>query len=162
MSSHFSFGTIQSFMLDPGSPPDPSLRSALIDGLIGLHQARWRRRGEAGVLHDPVTCAFHREIVERFHGARLLRLFGLEVGADGAMAAVFYGFARGSVTHAYLTGFDPSLERLSIGSLLVAEAIEMAVGEGQRTFDFLRGGEPHKYRWGAVDHPTFRCVIRRR
>lgn len=150
--------------LEAASPADATLRRTLIEGLFSLHQARWRKRGEAGVLHDPATCAFHREIAERFDRAGLLRLFALEVGpaAGGTLAGVFYGFARGPVTYAYLTGFDPALEHLSVGSLLVAEAIEMAVCEGRRTFDFLRGGEPHKYRWGAIDHPTFRCQIRRR
>lgn len=70
--------------------------------------------------------------------------------------------SRGAVSYAYPRGFDPALEQLSVGSLLVAEALAMAVSEGRRTFDFLRGGEPHKYRWGAVDHPTFRRLIRRR
>ncbi|HEY8922726.1 MAG TPA: GNAT family N-acetyltransferase [Polyangia bacterium] len=150
--------------IDAGSPSNSTTPGTLIEGLMALHQARWRKRGEAGVLHDPVTQSFHREVVERFDRARLLRLFGLEVdaGTGGGLAGVFYGFARGDVSYAYLTGFDPALEQLSIGSLLVAEALETAVSERRRTFDFLRGGEPHKYRWGAIDHLNFRCLIHRR
>ena|SRR5438105_11909593 len=58
----------------------------------------------------------------------------------------------------YLSGFDPALARFSLGTLLVGHAIEEAVREGAEEFDFLRGQEDYKYRWGAKD----RLVYRRR
>ena len=30
-----------------------------------------------------------------------------------------------------------------------------------RRFDFLRGNEPYKYEWGAVDEPIQRLLVRR-
>ena len=36
-------------------------------------------------------------------------------------------------------------------TLLIAHALEDAVSRGDSEFDFLRGNEPYKYRWGAVD-----------
>jgi len=38
-----------------------------------------------------------------------------------------------------------------VGRALVGRAIELAVDEGASCFDFLRGAEPYKYRWGARD-----------
>ncbi|MBA2489759.1 MAG: glycosyl transferase, partial [Chloroflexi bacterium] len=32
---------------------------------------------------------------------------------------------------------------------------------GRQCFDFLRGDEPYKYEWGAVDQPIHRLLITR-
>ncbi|HPU25822.1 MAG TPA: GNAT family N-acetyltransferase [Phycisphaerae bacterium] len=54
----------------------------------------------------------------------------------------------------YLGGFDPEYGRLSPGKLLVAHALEQAIGEGMRGFDVLRGREDYKYEWGrAIGRP---------
>ena len=39
-------------------------------------------------------------------------------------------------------------------------AMTAAIEEGLRTFDFLRGAEPYKYRWGARDRWNLRRVLR--
>ena len=55
-----------------------------------------------------------------------------------------------------ISGFDPGLERLSPGMLLVGHAIGEAIAEGFAVADFLRGQERYKYLWGAQDTPCFR------
>jgi len=67
------------------------------------------------------------------------------------IVAVFYGFALHDTVYYYLSGYDPDLEKLSIGTILVAHAVEQAVRDGAQTFDFLRGAEEYKYTWGATD-----------
>ena len=67
------------------------------------------------------------------------------------IAAVFYGFAHQGTTYYYLSGYDPELEKLSIGTVIVAHALTEAVREGGKVFDFLRGAEEYKYAWGAQD-----------
>ena len=62
--------------------------------------------------------------------------------------------------HYYLSGYDPDLEKLSIGNILVAHAIEQAVRDGATTFDFLRGAEEYKYRWGSQDQPLYHVAVR--
>ena len=44
---------------------------------------------------------------------------------------------------------------------MVAKYVERAIATGQRRMDFLRGNEPYKYEWGAVDEPIQRLLIRR-
>ena len=44
---------------------------------------------------------------------------------------------------------------------MVAAYIQQAIGDGCRRFDFLRGDEPYKYEWGAVDEPIQRILVRR-
>jgi CelD/BcsL family acetyltransferase involved in cellulose biosynthesis len=123
---------------------------AILHRLFELHGRRWRQRGEAGVLDHPAVQAFHREAAARLHAAGLLRLTSLRIG--GFEAAVFYGMAAKAVTYFYIGGFDPDLRVFSPGSLVIAEEVERAIREHSRIFDFLRGREPYKYRWGAVDH----------
>jgi CelD/BcsL family acetyltransferase involved in cellulose biosynthesis/glycosyltransferase involved in cell wall biosynthesis len=129
----------------------------LIDALLELHAARWGARGEPGVLAHPAVQAFHREAAPALARRGLLRMHGLELG--GRLVGVLYGLAEHGRTLFYLSGFDPALSHLSPGVLLVAQAIEAATAEGCFEFDFLRGREPYKYAWGAVDRSVFRRQV---
>lgn len=132
---------------------------AWIDRLIALHASRWQRRGSDGVLADARVQRFHRAVAPGFAAAGLLAVTALTL--DDRPVAVIYGFRRAARFYYYLSGFDPELERLSIGSLAIAAAFERAVAAGARELDFLRGGEPYKYRWGARDRPTLRRRLQR-
>lgn len=121
----------------------------LLDALYELHAARWQKRGLPGVLADEVTQSFHREAARRMLDAGALRMYAIRV--NERIVAVFYGFAHHGTVYYYLSGYDPTLEKLSIGNVIVAHAIENAVSEGAKTFDFLRGAEEYKYSWGAKD-----------
>jgi CelD/BcsL family acetyltransferase involved in cellulose biosynthesis len=37
---------------------------------------------------------------------------------------------------------------------MIGHAVEQAAAEGLLEFHFLRGREPYKYAWGAVDRPN--------
>jgi CelD/BcsL family acetyltransferase involved in cellulose biosynthesis len=121
----------------------------LLDALFVLHAARWERRGLPGVLADETTQNFHRDVARRLLQAGALRMYATR--RDERIVAVFYGFAHGGTVYYYLSGYDPELEKLSIGTLIVAHAVEEAVRDGATTFDFLRGAEEYKYAWGATD-----------
>jgi len=128
-----------------------------LDALFALHAARWQQRGLPGVLADDVVQQFTRDAARRMLDAGALRMYATRVA--GRIVAVFYGFALGDTVYYYLSGYDPTLEKLSIGTLLVAHAIDEAVREGAATFDFLRGSEEYKYAWGAKDRVNRRRVI---
>ena len=129
--------------------------SDMLETLFTLHAARWRRRGQAGVFADPAVRRFHRQAVPALARTGLLRLYALRREADGAILAVLYGMAAKRRFYYYIGGFDPDLAPLGLGTLLIAGAIEAAMREGAVLFDFLRGGESYKYRWGAADQQTF-------
>jgi CelD/BcsL family acetyltransferase involved in cellulose biosynthesis len=125
---------------------------ALLATLMRLHAARWRRRAQAGIFADPRVAAFHTEAVPALAAAGLLRLHALMVRDEPV--AVLYGlFAKGRAYY-YIGGFDPELARLSLGTLATGEAIASAAREGATAFDFLRGQELYKYRWGAQNGET--------
>lgn len=127
-----------------------------LDLLVELHWARWRDKGESGVLAEPETACFHRRAAAGLAAAGLLRMHTLSV--NGATIGVLYGFARSGTMYYYLSGFDPHWDRFSPGSLLIRYAIEWARDAGDTRFDFLRGAEPYKYRWGAVDQQQYRIL----
>jgi CelD/BcsL family acetyltransferase involved in cellulose biosynthesis len=121
----------------------------MLDDLFRLHEARWRSRGEPGVLVDSAVREFHRDAARAFAAEGMLRLHRMRIGE--AVAAVYYGFAWRRRSYAYLGGFDPEMPRLSPGAQILLHAIGAAIAEGCGEFDFLRGGESDKYAWGAVD-----------
>lgn len=121
----------------------------LLQSLFDLHAARWQRRGMPGMLADDVIQAFHREVAAAMLDAGALRMYSMTL--DDRPIATFYGFADTHTVYYYLSGYDPDLEKLSPGTLIVAHAIEWAMRDGASTFDFLRGAEDYKYAWGAAD-----------
>lgn len=127
---------------------------AWMEALFTLHAARWRARGEEGVLGEASVQAFHREVAHGFLACGRLALFGLTL--RGQVAAVVYGFFDHAALRLYLSGFDPALARVSAGGLVLLHAMEEAARCGVGTFDFLRGREPYKYTWGARDRPIHR------
>jgi CelD/BcsL family acetyltransferase involved in cellulose biosynthesis len=129
--------------------PTPETLDDLLTALFDLHAARWKRRDLPGLLADDATQRFHRDAARRMLDAGMLRMYVTRI--DGRIAAVFYGFALNGIVYYYLSGYDPGLEKLSIGTILVAHAVEQAARDSATAFDFLRGAEEYKYAWGATD-----------
>ena len=137
---------------------------ALLDELARLHASRWSTRGEPGVLAGAGVMQWHRESAEQLAGSGLLRLVALKF--DGRVIGVVYALADAPQLprrrwYSYIGGFDPAFDAFSPGTLLIAHAIDAARAEGAAHFDFLRGAEPYKYRWGAVDQPMFALRVTR-
>ncbi len=128
-----------------------------IAALERLHQDRWRAKSIQGAFALERDRAFHHRVIRRFCDAGMLRMYALV--ADGKICAIFYGFAHGKRTYFYLSGFDPAYAHYSVGTILQGHAIENAFREGSEHFEFLRGEESYKYKWGARDEHTFRNVI---
>jgi CelD/BcsL family acetyltransferase involved in cellulose biosynthesis len=130
----------------------------IFDALLRLHRARWALRGKPGVLGGAGIQAFHREALAGLLDRGWLRLHAVHI-AD-RVAAVHYGFLAKGRAYYYVSGFDPEFEKVSPGGLAMEHAIRAALREGAREFDFLRGREPYKYGWGAVDRPQYRRRLR--
>ena len=128
-----------------------------LHALIALHAKRWELRREAGVLGDARVRRLHEDVVNAFAARGMVRLYSMHMG--GTPAAVVYGFREGARLHLYLQAVEPALERLDPGTVLVGFVIEDALREGVREVDFLRGGEPSKYAWGAMDEANARVCI---
>ncbi|HEX5458473.1 MAG TPA: GNAT family N-acetyltransferase [Steroidobacteraceae bacterium] len=127
--------------------------------LTRLHQARWAEKGGSEALRGGLVEEFLAAATPRLVAEGLGRLFLLRLA--GHCAGAYYGMSDGLQAYAWLGGFDADFARESPGTLLIAHAIEAASAEGCREFHFLRGREPYKYEWGAVDRWSVRRVLSR-
>ncbi len=123
--------------------------------LFQLHRARF-----AGLTSDFWDTPFHREIARQALTLDRLRLWILEL--DGRPVAAWQGFHTGEITNYYQAGRDPSIERLSVGSVLLAHTIQAAAEEGAAEYRFGRGAEDFKYRFATADHGLESVVCTRR
>ena len=131
-----------------------------IDTFIDLHQRRW---GDDG-LFPPTRGGDQSRVMFR----RLFELFGsngplgltmLWVGDRRIAAGVHFETADELLY--YNAGIDPGARELSPGVLMIHGYVRRALERGIRRMDFLRGDEPYKYEWGAVDEPIQRVLVRR-
>lgn len=129
----------------------------VLSAVVKLHSARWAERAESGVLADERIQDFHHDAAESLLRLGVLRMFALKV--DGNAVAAYYGFQHAGRAVYYLGGFAPEWKRFSVGTIIVGHAIAEAIREGAREFDFGRGREPYKYRWGAQDRFTYQREI---
>jgi CelD/BcsL family acetyltransferase involved in cellulose biosynthesis len=81
------------------------------------------------------------------------------VGGEPWAGAISYS-ALG-VWGVYNSAFDHARREPAPGMVLMGETIRLAAEEGCHTFDFLRGAEPYKYRFGASDVPLAALTLRK-
>lgn len=126
-----------------------------LDGF--LDQAAESFPQKAGFFRREDMHAWFRALAEEFVGDRIFRLHHLEVG--GLAAASTISLVHGGEWGLYNSSFDPALRSLAPGMVIVTLLIEQAADEGCHVLDLLRGDEPYKYRFGAVDRPLERLTI---
>lgn len=110
-----------------------------------LHGRRWRKRGLPGAFFGRTT-RFQRSFAPAAVAEG--RLWLPRIWIDGNLAGALYALRAGGTVSFYQSGFEPGRSSLSPGTLLVAATIRRAIEEGCTEFDFLRGDEPYKRRWG--------------
>jgi CelD/BcsL family acetyltransferase involved in cellulose biosynthesis len=137
-------------------PPEEAEEAA--GELKRLHAMRWRAEGEEGVLADDLAGRHIRIAIPQLARAGLVRMHRLRLA--GETIAILFAMRGARSTCYYLSGFDPDYAKLSPGTALVGAAIAQAAREGCSEFDFLRGLEEYKYRWGASDRPMFRRLVK--
>lgn len=118
--------------------------------LLRLHNLIHSNNSAGTAFSSPAQQAFHLEIAERFLAKGWLRFYQLQV--CGEPIAALYCFSYNNVVSFYQSGYDPAWGKYSPGTQCMAHAIQRAIHEGAREFDFLRGNEAYKYRWNAQAH----------
>jgi CelD/BcsL family acetyltransferase involved in cellulose biosynthesis len=51
----------------------------------------------------------------------------------------------------YLGGYDPAFARFGVGKIAIGHGIRTSIEAGRTYYDFMMGGEPYKYWYGAGD-----------
>ena len=127
--------------------PPTTVTDGTVDALFELHEARRRSRRASTTLslrhHELVRRCCERAGVDRGPIAVVAR-------DDDHVIGVLLGFGWQRTVALYQKGWHPDYASFSIGSLLVAEAVDAAVAMHADTVDFLRGTEDYKFRFGAV------------
>jgi CelD/BcsL family acetyltransferase involved in cellulose biosynthesis len=126
----------------PGAVDEP-----LLIALFELHARGRADRGGGTFVIDQLP--FHRELVRA--GGPGKGPAAVVARRGEAIAGVLYGFWWRDTFAAYQSGWDRRYARHGLGNVLVLRALDFAADNGGHSFDFLRGTEPYKYRFGAHD-----------
>ena len=128
-----------------------------IESFIDLHQ---RSTVEKEGFWDEAMKAFFRAMAASMAARGWLKLYFIEL--SGVRAAALLCFDYRDEILVYNSGYDPAnFAQLSPGNVLVAYCIEHAIQLGRSRFDFLRGDEEYKFRFGAQPEPVHHLRIRR-
>lgn len=125
---------------------------------IRLHRARW---GERGLFTETPKGAEEEAFLrELFAAAPSGTISMLMVRNDefGSFAAGLFLRDAGALRY-WNAGGDAVARALSPGVLLFVHGLQMAINEGCGQLDFLRGNEPYKYEFGAVDAQVMKLEI---
>jgi CelD/BcsL family acetyltransferase involved in cellulose biosynthesis len=97
-------------------------------------------------------------IREAFAGKYLWLVF---LTVKGERAAAAFNFDYKNKIWGYNSGVSREHMELSPGWVLLTHEIQWACEHGRREFDFMRGDEDYKYRFGAVDRHVLRAIVLR-
>ena len=81
--------------------------------------------------------------------------------ADGKTAAAYLMFDYNNKLWVYNSGYDRNYNDLSVGWVLLGHLIEWSCINGRAEFDFMRGNEDYKFKFGAVDRPVLQLIATR-
>lgn len=119
------------------------------------------------MAHDPEKQRFLTETmrlqmrasIHAAYRAGWLQLAFLTVG--GKKAAAYLNFDYDNRIWVYNSGLDFAFRDLSPGWVLLGYLLQWANGQKRAAFDFMRGDEEYKYRFGALDRRVVRMVVTR-
>jgi CelD/BcsL family acetyltransferase involved in cellulose biosynthesis len=93
------------------------------------------------------------------HHAGWLQLAFIEV--NGEKAAGYLNFDYMNHIWVYNSGLDFRFSELSLGWVLLGHLLEWANAQKRQYFDFMRGDERYKYRFGALDRQVMHITARK-
>ncbi len=116
------------------------------DALVELHQNLWTSRGEPGAFASEKFTHFHRDVIAKLLSPKQVQLFILRF-ENKPFAGVYAFFYKGTAFF-YQSGYAAGGPFHSPGTLIRNFAMQHAITEGIREWDFLKA-EPgsYKYRW---------------
>jgi CelD/BcsL family acetyltransferase involved in cellulose biosynthesis len=123
-------------------------QSGDLQAFFRLYRKCFSDRPSARELVGDKFASLRQEVAARLATQRSFQLALLRV--DGIEVAGEFSFLYRGTFYAYNSCHDPAWERENVGSILRGQVISRAIMTGYREYDFLRGEEAYKYRWGAT------------
>ncbi len=132
---------------------DPAALNADMETFLGLmaqdpEKATFLTPAMRQHMRNTMRCAFE---------AGCLQLAFLNI--DGKRAAGYLNFHYIDRLWIYNSGLDRSFSEFSPGWVLLGNLLQWANENGIREFDFMRGDEEYKYRFGAIDRFVMRATL---
>jgi CelD/BcsL family acetyltransferase involved in cellulose biosynthesis len=113
---------------------------------------------KAAFLTAPMRRQMHLACRAAFEGGWLQLAF---LEADGQKAAGYLNFDYLNRIWVYNSGMDRRFTDLSAGWVLLGHLLQWANENKRAEFDFMRGDEEYKYRFGGVDKFVVRAKVSR-
>jgi CelD/BcsL family acetyltransferase involved in cellulose biosynthesis len=113
--------------------------------------------GEKAGFFTPERERFFRRLAADLFLFGMARLDVLEL--DGEAVACTFSYDYRGTFALYNSAFRPDLAKHAPGMVLVGCLIEQAISKGIRIFDFLRGDEPYKKRFGPTMRPVRQVML---
>jgi len=162
---------------------DKSLFKEYLNYFFGLHQKRWNDKGKKGVFYNKKIKFFFTDLFTVLYNKNKIALsflaFDKEAGGGGGhsggggigngsggggigsigskkIISSAVCFDSGNKRQVYLPGFDPEYSNFHPGIVLTYYIIKEAIGCKFEEFDFLKGGEEYKQRFGAVKRENYK------
>ena len=128
-----------------------------VDRFIQLHQKSAQDKED---FWSDDLIRFFKSVAVEIAQAGWLKLYFIEV--NGVEAAAMLCFDYNNEFLLYNSGYDPDqFASLSPGNVLTAYTIQDAIRLGRARYDFLRGDEVYKFRFGAQAEPVYDLSIMR-
>jgi len=128
-----------------------------MEAFIELHQ---KSDVDKHQFMDARMKGFFQAMAQVLHQHGWLQLAFIEINGDKAATMLNFDY-RDSIL-VYNSGFYPrKYAWLSPGIVLLAYCIQHAIELGRTKFDFLRGDEEYKFRFGGQPTEVYRLLIMR-
>lgn len=128
-----------------------------MDRFIRLHQQSTRDKED---FWSEDLIRFFQVVSAEIAQAGWLKLYFIEL--NGVEAAAMLCFDYNNEFLLYNSGYDPEqFAHLSPGNVLTSYTIQEAIRLGRSRYDFLRGDEIYKFRFGAEAEPVYDLSIMR-
>lgn len=126
-----------------------------------LHTRRLNSTGKPGMFADPQFEQFIESVVYEFASEGRCEIV-LAKHEGRPIAAQLY-FVSNLGFQLYNSGYDPDAMQMEPGHLLFTAMTQRAIKRGDPCVDFLRGNEPYKEFWGAVQYSQkkLRMIIKK-
>jgi CelD/BcsL family acetyltransferase involved in cellulose biosynthesis len=132
---------------------DPACLDSDMDSFIQLME----NDGNKEAFLKPLMRDFLRRVVHVAFDGGWLQMAFLEV--DGQKAAAYLSFDYLNRIWVYNSGLNRDFQSLSPGWVLLGHLLQWAIEHGRTDFDFMRGDEEYKYRFGGVDRFVMRADL---
>ena len=116
------------------------------------------RMSDTTVTPRPVTMREQmRSIMRWAFNEKILQLSFMTIAGNKAAAYLCFDFQER--VWVYNSGFDPQYREFSPGWVMLGYLIQHAIESGKKSFDFMRGDEDYKYRFGAAESHVLKIEI---